>query len=46
MTLEYRGANATFDMPGWHCRAISSALALLDHDPTSLSVLRARRHVG
>jgi HTH-type transcriptional regulator / antitoxin MqsA len=27
-------------------RAISSALALLDHDPTGLSVLNARRHVG
>jgi len=27
-------------------RAISSALALLDHDPTSLSVLHARRHAG
>jgi HTH-type transcriptional regulator/antitoxin MqsA len=27
-------------------RAISSALALLDHDPTGLSVLDARRRVG
>jgi len=118
MTLEYKGASAVFDMPGWYCgrskesihsgedmkvsdralnrlkavteglptpeeikrirtklgltqeaageligggprafqkyeagdllpsRAISSALALLDHDPTSLSVLHARRHAG
>src|ERR1700719_1356716 len=114
MTLEYKGASTTFDMPGWYCdasqesihtgedmkvsdrvlnrlkaateglplpeeikrirtklgltqeaageligggprafqkyeagdllpsRAVSSALALLDHDPSALSVLRAR----
>ena len=118
MTLEYKGARATFDMPGWYCgvseesihtgadmkvsdralnrlkaeveglplpeeirrirtklgltqeaageligggprafqkyeagdllpsRAISSALALLDHDPTGLSVLHPRPHAG
>jgi len=116
MTLEYKGARATFDMPGWYCdasgesihtgedmkvsdralnrlkaateglplpeeikrirtklgltqeqageligggprafqkyeagdllpsRAIGSALALLDHDPTGLAVLHARPH--
>jgi len=118
MTLEYKGAHMTFDMPGWYCeasdesihtgedmkvsdralnrlkavteglplpeeikrirvklgltqeaageligggprafqkyeagdllpsRAIGSALALLDHDPTGLSVLHARPHVS
>jgi HTH-type transcriptional regulator/antitoxin MqsA len=118
MTLKYKGARATFDMPGWYCeasgesihtgedmkmsdralnrlkagteglrlpeeikrirtklgltqeaageligggprafqkyeagdllpsRAIGSALALLDHDPTGLSVLHARPNVA
>jgi HTH-type transcriptional regulator / antitoxin MqsA len=118
ITLEYKGARATFDMPGWYCdasdesihtgedmkvsdralnrlkaateglpspeeikrirvklgltqeaageligggprafqkyeagdllpsRAIGSALALLDHDPTGLSVLHVRPDVG
>ena len=118
MTLEYKGAQTTFDMPGWYCdgseesihtgedmkvsdralnrlkaateglplpeeirrirtklgltqeaageligggprafqkyeagdllpsRAIGSALALLDHDPTGLSVLHARPRPG
>ena len=118
MTLDYKGASTTFDMPGWYCdasdesihtgedmkvsdralnrlkaateglpapeeikrirvklgltqeaageiigggprafqkyeagdllpsRAIGSALALLDHDPTGLSVLHARPHVA
>jgi HTH-type transcriptional regulator/antitoxin MqsA len=118
MTLEYKGAHMTFDMPGWYCaasgesihtgedmkasdralnrlkavteglplpeeikrirvklgltqeaageligggprafqkyeagdllpsRAIGSALALLDHDPTGLSVLHARPHAS
>jgi HTH-type transcriptional regulator/antitoxin MqsA len=118
MTLDYKGAQITFDMPGWYCdasdesihtgedmkvsdralnrlkaateglplpeeikrirtklgltqeaageligggprafqkyeagdllpsRAIGSALALLDHDPTGLSVLHARPHLA
>ena len=118
MTLDYKGASMTFEMPGWYCetsdesihtgedmkvsdralnrlkaateglplpeeikrirvklgltqevageligggprafqkyeagdllpsRAIGSALALLDHDPTGLSVLHARPHVA
>jgi HTH-type transcriptional regulator/antitoxin MqsA len=118
MTLDYKGASMTFEMPGWYCetsdesihtgedmkvsdralnrlkaateglplpeeikrirvklgltqevageligggprafqkyeagdllpsRAIGSALALLDHDPTGLSVLHARPHIG
>jgi len=118
LTLDYKGAHTTFDMPGWYCeasdesihtgedmkvsdralnrlkaeteglplpeeikrirtklgltqeaageligggprafqkyeagdvlpsRAVSSALALLDHDPAGLSVLHARPHVA
>jgi HTH-type transcriptional regulator / antitoxin MqsA len=26
MTLEYKGANATFDMPGWYCDASEESI--------------------
>ena len=26
MTLEYKGASATFDMPGWYCESSGESL--------------------